>query len=212
MSAHPRLEGAERATAGEQLWSLWRPALVNVGVPAAIAAIGGAQYGFGSGWVLLATRAAGWLFVAVWACWFWWAEGQFLRAGISLNPMWRRDSLALRVARRLGYRTRRRPPLLLITWGPFRYSQAPMFLAVYSGLIAAGFLLTPWVFIWAAPFIGGMTTWIVMRERPALRLLSPEAAAWQDRTPTLVPYPLAVEVALAVVYWVLHLFNPHRAA
>lgn len=212
MSRHPRREGAERATAGEQLFSLWRPALVNGAVPVLIAAAAGWHYGFGTGWALAATRTAGWVFAVLWAWWFGWSVAQFWWAGVSLNPMWRRDTPLLALGRRLGYPARRRAPLLLITWGAFEQSQAPMFFGVYCGLAAAVFLLSPWVLLWAVAFIGVMSGWVLRRERPQLRLEAPGAAAWQQRTPSLVPWRLPVTAVLAAVVWVLHLFRPRPAA
>jgi hypothetical protein len=211
VNGHPRRIGADRATVGEQLFSFWRPALVNGAVPALITALTGWHYGFGSGWMLTATRVVGWVLAGLWVWWFWWPVGQFLRAGISLNPMWRWPSPLLRLGWRLGYPRRGRPPVLLITWGAFEHSQAPMFFGVYSGLAAAGFLASPWVFVWAVLFIAVMSGWVLRRERPKLRLEAAGAAAWQERTPSLVPWRLPVTVALAAVYWMLRLARRRHA-
>ena len=60
-----RQTAADRATGGEQVWSLWRPTVVNVLVPVLIGSVFGWHYGFGSGWLLTATRVLGWVAVAL---------------------------------------------------------------------------------------------------------------------------------------------------
>lgn len=177
----------DRATAAEQLFSFWRPVVVNGVVPVLITVLFGWHYGFGSGWLLVATRVLGWLAAASWAWWFWWAEGMFLRHGISLNPNWRKRPLAPWKDRQTPY-----PRVPALTTGAYRYSTAPMFFGVYSGLVAAGFLLSYWVFLWAVPFIVGMSLWIRFRERPLLLGRHPELREWLETTPKLVPYRFVV--------------------
>lgn len=175
--------GTTRATVGEQIFSFWRPLLVNIVVPVLITVLFGAHYGFGSGALLVVTRVLGWVALVLWAWWFFWAVGMFLRHGISLNPNWRKRPLPPWKDRETPY-----PVVEPVTTGAYRYSTAPMFFGVYSGLVAAGFLLSYWVFLFAVPFIVGMSLWIRYRERPMLLGRHPELREWLDGTPKLIPY------------------------
>lgn len=178
---------ADRATVGEQIWSFWRPAIVNVVVPVLITVLFGWHYGFGSGWLLVTTRVLGWIAVVLWAWWFTWAVAGFIRHGISLNPNWRKRPMQPWKDRETPY-----PVVVPVTTGAYRYSTAPMFFGVYSGLVAAGFLLSYWVFLFAVPFIVGMSMWIRYRERPMLVERHPELREWMDSTPKLFPYRFVV--------------------
>lgn len=195
-----RLTAAERATPAETAWSLWRPVLVNGAAPVLLGLLFGWHYGFGSGWLLTATRIVGWVFAALWFWWFWWSVGTFNKYGITLNPNWRKRPF-------LPWKARTSPeaPWVLITTGPYRWSQAPMFFGVYCGLLAAGFLLTYWAFAWAVVFITGMTLYILLKERPDLAIRHPEVKPWQAETPSLVPYTIVTIGFLAAVFW---LFAP----
>jgi protein-S-isoprenylcysteine O-methyltransferase Ste14 len=197
--------GADRATGNEQVWSLWRPAVVNGLVPVLIGSVFGWHYGFGSGWLLTATRILGWVAAALWAWWFWWSEGMFLKRGISLNPNWRKRPLAPWAKRTSPY-----PQVAPIVTGPYRHSQAPMFFGVYNGLIAGGFLLSYWVFVWAVVSIAGLTLWIRLRERPELLERFPELRGWMGTTPSLVPYKLLPGLALGAVYWIFRIGAERR--
>lgn len=195
-----------RATVPEQIFSLWRPVVVLGVVPALAVWHFGWSFGLGTGWQVPASRAAGLVLAGLWAWWFWWAEGTFMRRGISLNPNWRRP---LHPRRRWTWK----PPTggTLITSGPYRYSTAPMIFGVFCGLWAEGFLLSPWVFIWAAVFTSGMTTWIMVRERPELRRrFGQQAADWQDTTPFLIPYTWLAHAAVVALYWPLRLWQWHE--
>jgi protein-S-isoprenylcysteine O-methyltransferase Ste14 len=196
---------ADRATRGEQVWSLWRPAVVNGLVPVLIGTMFGWHYGFGSGWLVTTTRVLGWAAAALGAWWFWWSEGMFLKRGISLNPNWRKRPLTPWAKRTSPY-----PRVAPIVTGPYRHTQAPMFFGVYNALIAAGFLLSYWVFGWAVVVITGLTLWIRRRERPELLERFPPLRDWMATTPPLIPYKLLPGLALGAVYWMFRIGGDKR--
>lgn len=194
-----------RATVPEQVWALWRPVVVVCVVPSLVVWRLGMQWpqvSDGPGWLSwlpTAILAFGAVLGAVGLWWFCWAEGTFLVHGVSLNPNWRRP---LDPRKRWKYQPPAAAPGDLITTGPYRYSTAPMIFGVFCMLWAEGFLLSPWVFVWAAVFTSGMTTWIIVRERPALRdRFGAVAREWQEATPFLIPWRWPQHALVVVAYW-----------
>jgi protein-S-isoprenylcysteine O-methyltransferase Ste14 len=107
--------------------------------------------GLGSGMTHTVTRGLGWVLLEVGLVFFWWAEGTFIRHGLTLAPEDKPDRL--------------------VTSGPFRYCTHPMFFGVLCVSYAEGFLLSPWVFVFTAVFSLWLFSWYLpYQEEPALRL------------------------------------------